>query len=737
MRFFSLYIRAILYVGLVCSALVALDIKQLIAARNVDLEDAVRSTDNLVSSIAQHVFDAFAATDITIKGLRDNVEDDDIDAAAMGRLSRQMRRRVLDQDIISRLFFFGADGVIIASSLDDTPILRDRLRQLNFSDRDYFIYHRDHSSREMLLGKAVQSKIDGLSQITLSRRVNRPDGGFAGTIVASISLESFQRFFAGFTMGERGAITLVTRQGIVLVRRPFELSNVGRDISASAGFPRHDDPTVTGHFTFPSLIDKITRIGSFHRVAPFDLVVIVALNRDEVLAPGQTAALWHGLWLAATVILIAVLGSRIIVQIHGRARAETALAASQATLESRVVERTATLHKTESALRQAQKMELIGTLAGGLAHDFNNLLGVIIGNLDLANETIMPDDVKDLLDGAMTAALSGADLNRSLLTFARRGVLSPTLIDLNALVSSTTALLSRTLGTHIEIGLALAPDLAPVMIDHAQLQSCLVNLAANARDAMPHGGRLTVTTANRDIDTDDRMIAPDNMLLTPGCQPGHYVMLAVTDTGIGMSSAVMARIFEPFFTTKETGKGTGLGLSMVFGFIHQSGGHIRVYSEPGIGTTFTVLLPATITDDPPVSVPLIPATRPVAPADMTILVVDDNALFRAVVVRQLVRLGYHVVEADAPQAALVLLRTTAVDLVFTDIIMPGGMNGFDLAQRIAVEFPASKILLTSGFIGVSAPADQPLAYDILIKPYRLEQLGEAVQRALEPRATPE
>ncbi|MEJ0071133.1 MAG: ATP-binding protein [Pseudomonadota bacterium] len=329
----------------------------------------------------------------------------------------------------------------------------------------------------------------------------------------------------------------------------------------------------------------------------------------------------------------------------------------------------------EEQLRQSQKMEAVGQLTGGMAHDFNNLLGVILGNLGLLQDGGRDDpDFEAFVEEAIVAGRRGADLTRSLLAFARRQPLRPTRVDPNELVPQMTMLLRRTLGEQIEIALDLASDLWPVLVDPAQLESALVNLATNARDAMPKGGRLSIATANRQLDDAYAAEHPDVV-------PGDYAMLQVSDTGSGMSREVIAKVFEPFFTTKPRGQGTGLGLSMVFGFIKQSGGHINVYSEVGVGTTFRLYMPRLLA-------PAETAVGPIAVAmprgnGERILVVEDEPAMRRVVVRQLNQLGYDTAEAENAAAALHVLEADgAFDLLFSDVVMAGKADGFDLARRV-------------------------------------------------------
>jgi len=382
--------------------------------------------------------------------------------------------------------------------------------------------------------------------------------------------------------------------------------------------------------------------------------------------------------------------------------------------------------KLEAQLHQAQKMEAIGNLTGGMAHDFNNMLGVIIGNIDLLRDMKGDDpDIDELTREALDAAFRGADLTRRLLAFARQQPLRPQRVDVNELVSGITRLLRRTLGEDVEISLDLALELWPIVVDPAQLEASLTNLATNARDAMADGGRLMIVTGNRTLDAD---YAAQHTEVVPG----GYVMLEVSDTGCGMTPEVMHRIFEPFFTTKSRDKGTGLGLSMVFGFIKQSGGHIGVYSEPGIGTTFRLFLPRMTKDVPAVEddsvVPLVHGKGE------TVLVVEDNEALRRVVSRQLGELGYRVLAAEDAAAGLELLDRQNIDLLLTDVVMPGGINGRELARRARQRWPGIKIVFTSGFSEARLNGDTgPLAActPLLSKPYRKEELASAAREALD------
>jgi PAS domain S-box-containing protein len=380
---------------------------------------------------------------------------------------------------------------------------------------------------------------------------------------------------------------------------------------------------------------------------------------------------------------------------------------------------------TEQRLREAQRMDAVGQLSGGMAHDFNNLLGVIIGNLDLLRlgGDLSPEQ-NELVGDALEAALRGADLTRRLLAFARRQPLRPERIAVNEMVSNIVGLLARTLGERIPIRTHLADDVWPVLVDPAQLEASLVNLATNARDAMPRGGQLTIATANRILDAE---YADAHTELAAG----DYVMIEVSDTGTGIAPDVIAHVFEPFFTTKDQGKGTGLGLSMVFGFVKQSGGHVNVYSEPGKGSTFRIYLPRDWAGTPEVK--LAQQQWPSGGGNETILVVDDNEPIRRAVRRQLTQLGYRVIEADGPGAALEILAREQIALLLTDIVMPGDMDGVELAQMAMERWPGIKVVLTSGFpeSRVNGGGDGTAGLRLLSKPYRRDELARTLREILD------
>jgi len=380
----------------------------------------------------------------------------------------------------------------------------------------------------------------------------------------------------------------------------------------------------------------------------------------------------------------------------------------------------------EMQLRQAQKMEAVGQLTGGIAHDFNNLLAVIIGNLQLLDKPLRENiRLHGRVKLGLEAARSGAELTRRLLAFARRQRLEPKLVQANDLLSQMVPLMERTLGEAVRIRVRLSDDPWLTNVDPSQLESAILNLAINARDAMADGGEISIVTEN--IMLDGHYTATH-----PHVSPGRYVKIAVTDNGTGMTPEVMKRAFEPFFTTKEVGKGSGLGLSMVYGFVKQSGGHVELYSEPGHGTSVKIYLPQAAGG---VAVaPDLASDEPEAPeGSERILVVDDNARVRATAVSILEGLGYEVLEAESGPAALAALeKNRRIDLVFSDIVMPDGMTGFALAEEVSKQYPEAKILLTSGFADIGSAARMPVGEGRawIGKPYERDALARKIREVL-------
>jgi len=381
--------------------------------------------------------------------------------------------------------------------------------------------------------------------------------------------------------------------------------------------------------------------------------------------------------------------------------------------------------RLEGQFRQAQKMESIGRLAGGIAHDFNNLLTAIKGNLELAMMETQPIDPRfEYLADADKAADSATSLTRQLLTFSRKQVIDPKVINLNDVLTHVHKLLARLIGEDISLQHFEEPELDSVRFDPSQVEQILINLAVNARDAMPHGGRLTLETANVDLDD-------DYVKSHPYVEAGSYVMLAVSDTGAGMTDTVRTNLFEPFFTTKEAGRGTGLGLAMVYGAVKQNGGQIEVYSELGHGTTFKIYLPA-VSDRPGAALESSSEHRP--PGTEAIVLVEDEEHVRAIASRMLGHLGYTVhAFGDGPSAIAAVTQMAEIPpLLVTDVVMPG-MNGQVLMERLLELRPSMRALFTSGYTANVIVHHGVLreGIEFLAKPYSLDLLAQRVREVLD------
>ncbi|MCQ4313278.1 response regulator [Pseudomonas stutzeri] len=402
-------------------------------------------------------------------------------------------------------------------------------------------------------------------------------------------------------------------------------------------------------------------------------------------------------------------------------------------LEALVVERTSELEKTnlelraqmaerahiEETLRQTQKIEAIGQLTGGIAHDFNNLLMVISGGLDMIDRRADPERRQRLMDGMRQAAQRGAALTRQLLAFSRRQSLAPEPVDLALRISQMSELLDRSLRGDVHVEVKFAPDLWPVEVDPGELELVILNLAVNARDAMLEGGSILLQATN----------APNEHVLG---RQGDFVRLTVTDSGTGIPADVRGRVFDPFFTTKEIGKGSGLGLAQVYGFARQSGGTVWIDTECGRGTSVIMMLPRS--EHQPDQVPIEDASVDESPEASagSVLLVDDDEEVAALVGEMLEHLGYQVTHSGSAAAALAALANgPRVDVVFSDVMMPGGMNGVELAREIRTRQLGIPVLLTSGYAEAANKSAEAEGVHVLAKPYRLEELAVALKNAME------
>jgi signal transduction histidine kinase/CheY-like chemotaxis protein len=444
-------------------------------------------------------------------------------------------------------------------------------------------------------------------------------------------------------------------------------------------------------------------------------------------ARNAKAALFRSILLSVTVIagvlaaIVALLVAFTLRQQIGELQLLTT------SLKSEMLER----EHAEATLRQAQKMEALGQLTGGVAHDFNNMLSVIVGNLDLGMRRLSSEDIRarTYVENALSGARRAAELTKRLLAFSRLQPLKPQSADANRCVTDMSELLRRTLGERIQLETVLAGGLWRAVVDVHQLESAILNLVINSRDAMEGSGRLTIETANTEL---DRAYADAHVEVNPG----QYVMIAVTDTGSGMPEAVISKAFDPFFTTKGPGAGTGLGLSQVHGFIKQSKGHVKIYSEEGKGTTVKIYLPRDTSKARPANVrPVTPRTLEFSPREHVVLVVEDDVGVRSFTISALRELGYRAIEADTVALAHErLLKTPDVTIVLTDVVLPSG-NGRQLAEILLKERPDLLVLYMTGYTRNAIVHNGALdpGVRLLSKPFTIEELGRELHAIVEDR----
>jgi signal transduction histidine kinase/CheY-like chemotaxis protein len=454
------------------------------------------------------------------------------------------------------------------------------------------------------------------------------------------------------------------------------------------------------------------------------LIEAMQADEDQLLTARQSTAARSGMLLQAgvAVAFLLICGVGVLIARFTR-ESFAALTASNQQLREQASRR----EQAESQLRQAQKMEALGQLTGGIAHDFNNMLGVIMGAHDLIMRRIAKGDfgIQRFLEAAIVAAERAATLTQRLLAFARQQPLAPQPLDVNKMITNMSALLQSTLGEQIKIETVATAGLWTIHADAHQIENAVLNIAINARDAMPDGGRLTIETGNTSL---DEAYCKQN----PEVEPGQFVMLAITDTGVGMTAEVAARAFDPFFTTKSAGKGTGLGLSQVYGFVKQSHGHVKVYSEAGAGTSVKIYLPRLIGPAQDIKRTTLEPMRTGDPSEI-ILLVEDDALMRRLTAEALHELGYTVYDSENAADALATLdRIADVKLLFTDVVMPD-VNGKKLADEAVRRRPALKVLYTTGYTANAVVHGGVLDSGVhfISKPFTLDQLAAKVRAVLD------
>jgi two-component system NtrC family sensor kinase len=672
-------------------------------AAYVNYRDMKRATDERIYrsldilhehalKVLQTVERTFGEIDEVMRG----VSDDDI-RANQQRLHARLARIVKELPQLHGIVVIDRNGhPLVSANIEPVP------RNVSFSDRDYFRAQKNGKVGTYVSG-IHSPRMSGLDTnfFAVSQRRPSPDGRFNGVVSIAVMPSYFESFYARMAHGEGSYFAMARADGGFLARYP-PLKNPRQKLDAGSplrrGIAKGFDERI---YWVKSQIDHIERRVGYRKLTGFPLYVMAGVEKTSMVGEWlrhmsshlvfglpATAFLFAGLWLAL----------RRTQRLYDEAdRREVA----------------------EGALRQAQRLEAIGQLTGGVAHDFNNLLMIISGSVQRLRAELTDKKHTRLLDMISTATQRGETLTRQLLTYSRQQPLTPQVIDLAQRLPAIRELLSRSLRADIEIKVDVPDEPCAVRVDTSELELAILNLAVNAKDAMPNGGTLSIRA---------KPVALRGGANEEGLS-GEFVAIRMADTGQGIPADRLARVFEPFFTTKEVGKGTGLGLSQVYGFARQSGGAVTVSSAEGRGTAVTIFLPRS-REVPSAPSREAPKQAPAEPVG-TVLLVEDNDDVAEVGGGLLRQLGYRVRSVANARAAMAALRLDpAVDLVFSDILMPGGMDGLDLAQEINARFPGLPVLLTTGY---SASAQDAVRRGVVVlqKPYDLDGLRRHIREAME------
>jgi two-component system NtrC family sensor kinase len=642
--------------------------------------------------VLQTVERSFAEIGEIVRGMSD--DDIRLNEAA---LHARLRRIVETMPQLQGVAIMDRDGhPLVSANLMPVP------RDFDFSDRDYF--RAQASGNAGTYVSTVQTpRMRGIGPYFFALSQPRPsaDGRFNGIVSIALLPNYFESFYARLGAAKGSYFGMARADGIFLARIPVlanRLSALDERSALRAGIARGLDRTI---YSVDSQLDQIDRRIGYRKLTGFPLYVLAGVERGAI----------YDEWLR-------YISSHLLfgLPLTGFLYAGLALALRRT---KRLYDEAGRREAAEAALRQSQRLEAIGQLTGGVAHDFNNLLMIISGSMQRLRAELTDKKYTRLLDMIGTATQRGETLTRQLLTYSRQQTLTPQVVDLSQRLPLIRDLLTRSLRSDIEIKVDVPDGICAVRIDPGEFELAILNLAVNAKDAMPNGGMLSIRA---------KVVTLKGEASEEGLS-GEFVAVRVADTGHGIPANVLTRVFEPFFTTKEVGKGTGLGLSQVYGFAKQSGGAATISSAEGRGTTITIYLPRSH-EAPQVTPPQAQAQAPAAAAG-TVLLVEDNADVAEVGADYLRQLGYRVRSVANAQAAIAALRLDAnVDLVFSDILMPGGKNGLELAHEIGARFPGIPVLLTTGY---SASAQDAVQQGVVVlqKPYDLEGLKRNIREAIE------
>ncbi|MBC54752.1 MAG: hypothetical protein CMQ34_13050 [Gammaproteobacteria bacterium] len=813
---------------LVALVLVIIISRSVMTDRAQVIETTYRSLENITEALAEHTQQTLMALDLGLVAVAEMGSDASPDQSLLERAVTGRQAAAVNT---YAFYVLDRQGRLLATSRTPDP------EPVDLSQYPEFTAHRDGIVGGMYVAVPRLGTVgfaEGQWIVNVSRRISAPDGSFVGIAAASMSLAYLVDFYDALRPGDQSALGLLSAEGRVIARSPFDASLMGLDLSQTSQFLDVQDSGVGGRVTDLAIADMLPRLSAYSYTWDDSLIAYANITEGEALAEWQDRLLSKvsiGLLMmmtfagssVATIVLVQRQQQFAEQTLRTQQRAQAYVSAAKAEVDTvfsaisdavfsldrqwrfaflnpeaeRVLERPSSEllgrkvweefpelaetgfyeryrdardkgeavtmerfyrplnkwfvikaypHKNgmtvylqdftrqkemEERLRQAQKMDALGQLTGGIAHDFNNLLTVILGNIDMLMTHLQsaPDDVRGHADVIRIAGERAAELTHRLLAFARRQPLNPQHTDVNALVTEAKQLLLRTVGEDINIELDCGKDLWPAIVDPHELQNAILNLALNARDAMPAGGKLTIETGNATLQQDD---AEDQNMTA-----GNYIMIAVSDSGCGMSAEVAAQAFDPFFTTKEEGKGSGLGLAMVYGFAHQSGGQVKIDSKPGDGTTIRLYLPRA-NEDANSQYQAGSIASPVTGGDERILLVEDDELVRRYAVASLRRLGYQVSDFGDGEQALDALRealrqSRPFALLLTDVVLAGGISGKEVATEAARIDPQMKLLFMSGYAENAIVHHGRLdpGVNLLSKPFRTADLARKVRDILD------
>ena len=620
----------------------------------------------LLNILSQHASGIFQSVDLTfaaVDAIVGDLTDEQIKASDQA-LHQQLGKLEKSVKAIDAILVADRNGhTIVSSAVFPIPTGPD------VADRDYFQAQVERDAGTYV-SAASRSRVRQEDFFGVSRRRSVRDGQFNGIIMISITPKVFAEFYRQLAGDTAASFTLSKSDGAILARYPMPAGDVTHFRPDSGFMLSVVDHPEGGFVTTSYSVDDLQRRFAYLKIGYADLYLSDGLPINSILYGWMRTMASHLVFgIPATLVLFT-----LVLLAMRRTRALYAEAERR--------------DMAEQALRQSQKMEAVGQLTGGVAHDFNNLLTIIIGNLGIAKRGVVEARAERALNNALVGAERAAQLTQRLLAFSRRQPLNPRVLDINKLIVAISDLLTRTLGENIELETISGAGLWNVEVDASEMESTLLNLALNARDAMPTGGKLTIETSNAYLD-DEYCREHEGIL------PGQYILVAITDSGAGMSAETIDRAFEPFFTTKEAGKGTGLGLSQVYGFMKQSGGHVKIYSESGEGTTIKLYLPRREGNELVISGD--DDLNSERGGGETILIVEDDDGVRQYASEILRDLNYQIIEAKDSATALRLLDADKkFDLLLTDVVLPG-KNGRELANEVERRRPGTKIIFMTGY----------------------------------------